>query len=204
MISVEAARAEPLRPRSEPPEYKRIFDAAPALFLLLATDENFTILGASDAYLRATRAQRDDVVGRGLFDAFPGGGNLRASLQRVLDGRAADAMAVEKHEMRRPESEGGGVEERYWSSVNSPIVSDSGEILWIVHLVEDVTELVRVQKELRREAEAMRLETRRETEAALRESDRRKDEFIATLSHELRNPLAPLRNGLNLLRMAPR
>ena len=41
----------------------------------------------------------------------------------------------------------------------------------------------------------------REAEAALKQADRRKDEFIATLSHELRNPLAPLRNGLELLRM---
>jgi signal transduction histidine kinase len=40
-----------------------------------------------------------------------------------------------------------------------------------------------------------------QSEAALRASDRRKDEFIATLSHELRNPLAPLRNGLQLLRL---
>ena len=37
---------------------------------------------------------------------------------------------------------------------------------------------------------------------ALRDSDRRKDEFLATLAHELRNPLAPLRNGLQVLRLA--
>jgi signal transduction histidine kinase/ActR/RegA family two-component response regulator len=36
---------------------------------------------------------------------------------------------------------------------------------------------------------------------ALKEADRRKDEFIATLAHELRNPLAPLRNALNILHM---
>ena len=111
-------------------------------------------------------------------------------------------MAVEKHEVRRPESEGGGFEERYWSSVNSPVVSESGEIRWIVYLAEDVTELVRMNKELQREGDAIRLEMRRET--ALRESDRRKHELIATLSHELRNPLAPLRNGLNLLRIGSR
>jgi signal transduction histidine kinase/ActR/RegA family two-component response regulator len=40
-------------------------------------------------------------------------------------------------------------------------------------------------------------------EAALRESDRRKDEFLATLAHELRNPLAPLSTGLSVLRAMP-
>jgi PAS domain S-box-containing protein len=43
---------------------------------------------------------------------------------------------------------------------------------------------------------------RKRAELALAEADRRKDEFIATLSHELRNPLAPLRNALHLLRLS--
>jgi PAS domain S-box-containing protein len=43
---------------------------------------------------------------------------------------------------------------------------------------------------------------RRRAEAALREADRRKDEFIALLAHELRNPLAPIRNGLQVLRLS--
>ena len=48
---------------------------------------------------------------------------------------------------------------------------------------------------------ALRVAVRaRHRQYELRESDRRKDEFLATLSHELRNPLAPLRNGLHMLR----
>jgi PAS domain S-box-containing protein len=43
---------------------------------------------------------------------------------------------------------------------------------------------------------------RKRAEHELREAGRRKDEFIATLSHELRNPLAPLRNALHLLRLS--
>jgi signal transduction histidine kinase len=41
---------------------------------------------------------------------------------------------------------------------------------------------------------------RKQVEDALREADRRKDEFLATLAHELRNPLAPIRNAIHLLR----
>ena len=43
---------------------------------------------------------------------------------------------------------------------------------------------------------------RKRSEEALREADRRKDEFLALLAHELRNPLAPLRNGLEVMRLA--
>jgi signal transduction histidine kinase len=45
---------------------------------------------------------------------------------------------------------------------------------------------------------------RKAVEDVLREADRRKDEFLATLSHELRNPLAPIRNALELMRRAGR
>ena len=43
---------------------------------------------------------------------------------------------------------------------------------------------------------------RKRAEEALREADRRKDEFLATLAHELRNPLAPIRNALQILRLS--
>ena len=46
------------------------------------------------------------------------------------------------------------------------------------------------------------LEIRRHLITQLREQDRRKDEFLATLAHELRNPLAPIRNGLQLIRLS--
>ena len=43
------------------------------------------------------------------------------------------------------------------------------------------------------------ISAQRQTEEALREADRRKDEFLATLAHELRNPLAPIRNAVQIL-----
>lgn len=63
-----------------------------------------------------------------------------------------------------------------------------------LNLMEDALEARRVaQREI---AE------RRRVEEELRQADQRKDEFLATLAHELRNPLSPIRNSLHLLRLA--
>ncbi len=65
----------------------------------------------------------------------------------------------------------------------SPVRDATGRIVGASKVARDVTE-------------------RRQAEEALREADRRKDEFLALLAHELRNPLAPLRNGLEVMRLA--
>jgi anti-sigma regulatory factor (Ser/Thr protein kinase) len=75
--------------------------------------------------------------------------NFRASLERVLRHRVPDAMAVQKYDIRRPAIEGGGFEERYWSPVNSPVLGPDGEVAYIIHRVEDVTEFVRLQQSQR-------------------------------------------------------
>lgn len=135
-----------------PPDFKRLFESAPGLYLVL--DPDFTIVAASEAYLVATMTRFDDIVGRNIFDVFPdnpddphadGTRNLRASLESVLRTRQANAMPVQKYDIKRPEAAGGGFEERYWSPINSPVLADS-ELTHIIHRVEDVTEFVRLQR----------------------------------------------------------
>ena len=68
-----------------------------------------------------------------------------------------------------------------WTSAQAaPVLDDAGRVLKWVGMNIDVTD-------------------RKLAEEALRQADRRKDEFLATLAHELRNPLAPLRNAAHLL-----
>src|ERR1700748_2389532 len=57
---------------------------------------------------------------------------------------------------------------------------------------------------LRHKAHALELEIqeRKRIESVLHESERRRDEFLATLAHELRNPLAPIRNATEIMRIA--
>ena len=132
----------------EPVDFRVLFESAPGLYLVLAPD--FTIVAASDAYVTATMVDRAAILGRGLFEVFPdnpdnpaatGVRNLRSSLERVLAHRRTDTMAVQKYDVQRPDD--GRFEERYWSPVNFPVVRPDGELVYIIHRVEDVTEFVR-------------------------------------------------------------
>lgn len=142
------------------PDFRLLFESVPGLYLVLAPD--LTIIAVNDAYLRATMTKREEIVGRGIFDVFPdnpndlqatGVRNLRASLHRVLKDKTPDHMALQKYDIRKPESEGGQFEERYWSPVNLPVLSPNGEVLYIIHRVEDVTDYVRLKKNQARHEE---------------------------------------------------
>jgi PAS domain S-box-containing protein len=55
-------------------------------------------------------------------------------------------MPVQKYDIRKPQAEGGEFEERHWSPVNTPVFDESGEIKYIIHRVEDITEFVKLQR----------------------------------------------------------
>ena len=220
------------------PDFRALFESAPGLYLVLESD--LTIAAVSDAYLGATMTQREDIVGKGLFEIFPdnpsdpsatGVRNLRASLNRVLEHKAPDTMAIQKYDIRRPASQGGEFEERFWSPVNSPVLSPAGEVAFIIHRVEDVTEFVRLQQaekaQQQREvnlqvrvtqmegelflrsqelAEANRhLRTANEelakTMSKLRDSVEDLEAYAYSLSHDMRSPLAAIRLAAQLILM---
>lgn len=141
-------------PSSPTPDFQLLFQSVPNLYLALSP--SFTIVAVSDAYLRATLTKREEILGRGIFEVFPdnpedpeatGVRNLRSSLERVLQYKVADTMTVQKYDIRKPDSEGGGFEERYWSPFNSPVIGPDGEVTYIIHSVADVTEIVRLKQQ---------------------------------------------------------
>jgi signal transduction histidine kinase len=178
-----------------PPDFRSLFEAAPGLYLVL--DRLLRIVAVSDTYLEATMTTRDGILGRDLFDVFPdnpddaeatGTSQVRASLERVLATGAADTMAVQKYDIRRPENEGGGFEVRYWSVKNSPLYSETGEVAYIINSVEDVTEFMRL-KEIGDEHEALTIQLRGRTATMEAEIVRRSVE-LQKANEELRRQIA--------------
>src|SRR5947209_6824423 len=71
------------------PDFELLFRSAPSLLLVLSPDPTFRIVGASDAYIRASRTSREAILGKPFFDVFPetvegpratGAGSLKAAL----------------------------------------------------------------------------------------------------------------------------
>ena len=91
-------------------DFKVLFESVPGLYLVLSPD--LTIIAVSDAYENATMTKRADILGKNLFDVFPGNpddvisdgvSNLRSSLTLVMKNKTAHFMAVQKYDIRRPD-----------------------------------------------------------------------------------------------------
>ncbi|MES2763074.1 MAG: ATP-binding protein [Bacteroidota bacterium] len=147
-------------------DYQKIFESSPSLFLLLLPNyPDFTIIGGSENYLRATLTKRNEIVGKKLFEVFPdnpddlqanGTSNLKRSLERVINLKQQDIMPVQKYDIPVPAEQGGGFEERFWDPKNTPVLNEKNEILYIIHQVVDVTTNVLLQKETKQKTELIR------------------------------------------------
>jgi PAS domain S-box-containing protein len=97
-----------------------------------------------------------------------------AALEKHRRGEPTD----EEYRVVRPDGSVRWVRDRAF-----PVLDAAGRVYRMAGIVDDITE-------------------KKCTEEALQEANRRKDEFLATLAHELRNPLAPIRNAVQVLRLS--
>jgi signal transduction histidine kinase/CheY-like chemotaxis protein len=204
------------------PDFSAIFEALPGSFLVLSPD--LVIMAASAAYRRDIRATRDALIGRPILEVFPDrpdpGGlvSLRASLDRVRTSHQADTIAVRRYDLG---AMGAEPDTRYWSLVNVPVLSVGGQLDYLIHWLDDVTDLVGRAGEQdwtippprgagARTVAALLARTRELQEGnralelaneALHDAYDAKKEFVDRLSHELRTPLNTMLGFGELLSM---
>ena len=156
---------------------RRMFEQAPSFVCMLG--------GPQHIFEFVNKAHRElfnsgSWIGKPVREAFPdlaGQGYVERLDEVYRTGKRYVAESASVWFSRMP---GHPRQERLLHFIYEPVVDDAGAVTGIFCEGFDVTEAAQTQNKLR-------------------EADRRKDEFLATLAHELRNPLAPLRNALHLL-----
>lgn len=127
--------------------FKAIFEEAPELILVL--NPSFTILAISDAYVEATYTKKEDLVGKHFFDVFQDTKNktavaeTKASLEYVLKNKKPHLMPMLRMEIKNL---AGVFEEKYWNPINKPILTKDNQVQYIVHVVKELTEFVKLEK----------------------------------------------------------
>jgi len=126
----------------------------------------------------------DEAVGRHISLVIPPD---RVAEEDQIIASLKAGQRVEHFETERVRSDGQRI---FVSLTISPIKDADGRVVGASKIVRDVTERKRAEEKLQRLA------------ADLSEADRRKNEFLAMLAHELRNPLAPISNAAQALRLS--
>jgi signal transduction histidine kinase len=165
---------------------RHLFQQAPGVIAVLRDPEHVFEI-ANDAYLRLVGHR--DVRGKAVREALPEleGQGFFDLLDRVY--QTGEPYIGSELPVRLRHTAEGAIEERFVSFVYQPIFDHRGLVTGIFVEGSDVTESVRAQQALRA------------SELELKEANRRKDEFLAMLAHELRNPLAPIASAAELLKL---
>lgn len=128
--------------------YKDIFYNSPTAMLIIATDAPlYTILDVNNAYLKATNSKRESLIGNAVFSAFPANPteteseNIQRtifSFEEAIKGKAPHVMTNYRYDIPNPGTD--TFEERYWTTSNTPVLNEKGEVIYFIHSPLDVTE----------------------------------------------------------------
>ena len=122
-------------------DFQAVFSGVPTPLLIVTPA--LAIVDMNQAYVEAVGRDRDALVGRHLFDAFPSTGetarSLRDSLNRVVRTGQPDFLPVLHYPIPVPDES--GVVDRYWSASHLPILGEHGEVAFVMQNTQDVTDI---------------------------------------------------------------
>lgn len=154
--------------------YETILSNTPDFIYVFRLDHK--VLYANESLIRMWGRGADGAIGKTFLEIG------YEPWHAEMHDREIDIVRQTKQPIRGEVPFSGTFGRRIYEYIFVPVLGANGEVEAVAGTTRDVTD-------------------RKEIELAISESDRKKDEFIALLAHELRNPLAPIRNGLQVVRL---
>ncbi len=155
--------------------YEAVLSSTPDLAYVWGLDHRFTY--ANEMLLRMWGKTWDEAIGKHCLELG------YEPWHAEMHDREIEQVRATRKPLRGEVPFAGTFGRRIYDYILVPVIGANGQVEAVAGTTRDVTD-------------------RKEMEQELRDQDRKKDDFIALLAHELRNPLAPIRNGLNVLRLA--
>jgi PAS domain-containing protein len=130
-------------------DYAAVFRALPVPAIIMTPD--LVVADVNDAFIAVFGRDRDWLIGEPVLAAFPrnpadpaatGPANLTDSVRRAVQTGESDAMPLQRYDVEDAGSPG-TYRERYWCPVNAPVRGPDGAVTMIVHVVEEIPDLIR-------------------------------------------------------------
>ncbi len=161
---------------------------------------------ANPAFAELVGIEINQLIGRPFSEAVPEGveNGCLTLLDRVFHSGVAEALKEQEHRQTQPQP-------RYWSYFMWPILGADERPVGVMIQITEATEAARFRKQSVAMNESLLISAARQHELTqvaealstqLKGAVRTRDHFLAILSHELRNPLAAISNGMQLLKLA--
>lgn len=133
--------------------YKAIFNHSQAAMLIVSPDADYIMLDVNEAYLAATNTCREDLVGKSVFAVFPGNptDEVSKNIERTYFSFEQTIRTKKPHTMSNyrydiPIRGTDEFEERYWTTTNTPILDDDGNVIYFIHSPTNVTEVYKLKE----------------------------------------------------------
>jgi len=144
--------------------FQIVFEKSPGSLLVMADSPRFTILAASDTYLAITSSKREDITGKGFFEAFPEdedkfdeNTNARHVFTKVVE--TAQKVDVPTYRFDVYNKDTQAYEVRFWSCCNTPVFDKNNKVAYILNTVVDITGEVKAKEEAIENENRLRLAT---------------------------------------------
>lgn len=125
----------------------KLYEKLPGMYLILSPA--LMMIAVSDDYLVYTGKERSAIEGKFIFDVFPNhpDSGIANSLTQALVNRRSHHIPVIRFDTPDPDNPYKNLE-RYWKTSHHPVLNENGEVDYLIHFTQDVTELVATKKDV--------------------------------------------------------